>query len=62
MHKKEKEDEEEEHAGIPDVQIEKHYEEAPAKSKVLRASLPKRFKFDTKDSINLAKEDKRSPL
>ena len=62
MHKKEEEDEEEEYAGIPEVQIEKHYEEAPVKSKVCRTCLPKWFKFDTKDSINLAKVDIRSPL
>ena len=43
------------------MEIEKHYAPAPAKRKALRASLPKRFKFDTKDSINIAQEDTRSP-
>ena len=44
------------------ITIEKEFEKNEAKSKKRRNSLPARFSFNTKNALNLANEDKRSPF
>ena len=45
-----------------DIEIDKQFINHQLKSKRRRNSLPKRFSFDVKNSINLATPDNRSPL